>query len=73
MNEGLELIATQALIDELLRRTSFQGVVVHAIGGAKTRHWQGSRTFAVQHNANLDTEEAGRLLDAVSQYIACRD
>lgn len=65
----LELCATQDLINEILRRTTFQGVIVHAIEGAKDRHWDGQRLFAVGHNANLATEEVARLLDAVSQYI----
>jgi hypothetical protein len=69
----LELFATQDLINELLRRSTFQGVIVHAIDGAKNRHWDGERLFAVRHNANLDTEEAGRLLDVVSQYITSRE
>jgi hypothetical protein len=68
----LELSTTQDLINELLRRTTFQGVIIHAVDGAKNRHWDGERLFAVRHNANLDTEEAGRLLDVVSQYIASR-
>jgi len=69
----LELFSTRELVDELLRRTSFQGVIVHALDGAKERHWDGDRVFSVEHNANLDTEEAGRLLDVVSQYIAGRE
>jgi hypothetical protein len=68
----LELFATQDLINELLRRTTFQGVIVHAVDGVKDRHWAGERLFAVNHNANFDTEEAGRLLDVISQYIASR-
>lgn len=74
MNAGeLEFFATQDLIDELLRRTTFQGVVVHAVGGAKSRHWDGERCFVVSHNANLHTEEAGRLLNVISEYIASRE
>ncbi len=74
MNAGeIELFATQDLIDELLRRTTFQGVVVHAVGGARERHWDGEREFAVSHNANLDTEEVGRLLSVISGYIATLD
>lgn len=69
----LELFTTQDLIDELLRRTTFQGVVVHATGGAKNRHWDGERCFTVCHNANLDIEEAGRLLSVISEYIASRE
>jgi hypothetical protein len=74
MNAGeLELFTTQDLIDELLRRTTFQGVVIHAVEGAKSRHWNGERRFAVSHNANLRTEEAGRLLNVISEYIASRE
>jgi hypothetical protein len=74
MNAGeLELIATHDLINELLRRKTFQGVIVHAADEAKTPHWTGERLFAVRHNANFDTEEAGRLLDVVSQYIASHE
>ena len=28
---------------------------------------------AVSHNANLRTEEVGRLLNVISEYIACRE
>jgi hypothetical protein len=66
----LELFSTAELIDELLRRTTFQGVVVHAQDGAKSRDWSGERIFSVRFNANLGTEEVGRLLDVVSQHLA---
>jgi len=70
MNPGdLELFGTEELINELVGRTTFQGVIVHARGGAKDRHWSGERVFRVRLNGNLDLEEAGRLLDVVSQHI----
>ena len=62
----LELYDTQELIDELLRRTTFQGVVVHAEGGVRDRHWEGERTFRVHFNHNLGRGEAQRLLAVVS-------
>jgi len=65
----LELFATEELIDELMRRTTFQGVVVHARDGAKSRQWSGERVFRVRINRNLAPEEASRLLDVVSQHI----
>jgi len=68
----LELFSTTELINELLRRTTFQGVVVHAHDGAKSRNWIGERIFSVRFNANLGTEEAGRLLDVVGQHLADR-
>jgi hypothetical protein len=63
----LELFGTEELIDELMRRTTFQGVIVHARDGAKSRHWSGERIFRVRINQNLAPEEASRLLDVVSQ------
>ncbi|MFO0888679.1 MAG: hypothetical protein U0790_05960 [Isosphaeraceae bacterium] len=66
----LELFSTADLIDELLRRTTFQGVVIHSHDEARSPHWSGERIFRVRHNANFDTEQVGRLLDVVSQYIA---
>lgn len=74
MHSGeLELYSTQHLIDELLRRTTFQGVVVHALEETREADWQGERMFTMRHSESLNTEEAGRLLDIVSSYIAQRD
>ena len=66
----LELFSTEELIAELLSRSTFQGVIVHSGDEAKSRRWVGERIFRVRHNENLATEEAGRLLDVVCQYIA---
>ena len=66
----LELFSTEELIDEVMRRTTFQGIIVHARDGAKSRYWDGERVFRVRINENLDREEAGRLLDVVSQHIS---
>ena len=69
-SDGLELLSTTELVEELLRRTTFQGVIVHSLDEAKSRDWSGERIFRVRHNSNLDTEEVGRLLEVVSQHIA---
>ncbi len=36
-SDELELYSTQELIDELMRRTTFQGIVVHSAEEAKRR------------------------------------
>ena len=69
----LELYSTQELIDELLRRSTFQGVIVHARDGARSRAWSGERVFSVRYNDNLEPDQACRLLDVVSQYMASRE
>jgi hypothetical protein len=66
----LELFSTQDLIDELLQRMTFQGVIVHSRDEAKDRDWSGERIFYVRLNANLVPEEAGRLLEVVCRYLA---
>lgn len=66
--DDLEFYSTRQLIDELMRRTTFLGVVVHAEDEARG-DWVGEKTFRVHHNANLDADQAGRLLGVVSEYI----
>jgi hypothetical protein len=69
-DRDLELFATEELIEELLRRTTFQGVIVHSREEAKTQDWSGERTFSVRFNDNLEAHEAGRLLEVVSRRLA---
>lgn len=72
-HSDLELYGTQELLDEVLRRTTFQGVVVHAEGGIKGREWAGERVFKVRFNGNLGRDEAHRLLSAVSEHMQLND
>ena len=65
----LELHTTQELIEELMRRKTFLGVVVHSPQGLKGGGWTGERVFTVHHNANLGPDEAGRLLDVVAEHL----
>jgi hypothetical protein len=65
----LELHTTQELIEELMRRQTFLGVVVHSREELKDRGWTGERVFTVHYNANLGAAEAGRLLDVVAEHL----
>ena len=69
-DRDLELFATEELIDELLRRTTFQGVIVHAREEAKRQDWDGERMFSVRFNGNFEAQEVGRLLEVVSRHLA---
>jgi hypothetical protein len=74
MNPGdLELFTSQELIDELMRRATFQGVIIHARDGVKSPSWSGERVFRVRYNANLGSARATRLLEVVSRYMADAD
>lgn len=65
---ALELCTTNELVEELMRRTTFLGVVVHAEQELKGP-WTGERTFQVHFNSNLDAGQAWRLLDTVAHHM----
>lgn len=65
----LALYTSQELIEELMRRTTFFGVVVHAETDHKTQRWHGERMFKAHFNSNLNPAEAARLLDTVADYV----
>lgn len=70
MRQGeLELYTSRELIDELMRRKTFLGVVIHSGDELKARAWTGERVFTVHFNSNLDAAEAGRLLDVVAEQL----
>ncbi len=69
MPSDLELHTTQELIEELMRRKTFLGVVVHSPQELKGTGWSGERVFSVHHNGNLQADEAGRLLDVVAEHL----
>lgn len=65
----LALCTTQELIEELLRRPTFLGVVIHSEKEMKGRHWGEERIFKIRFNANLDTEQTCRLLNRVATHL----
>lgn len=66
----LAFYTTRDLIDELIRRKTFLGVVVHAEQEHRGMAWNGEKMFQIHFNSNLQPEEAGRLLDAVAEHLA---
>lgn len=69
-NSDLELFSTRELIDELMRRRTFLGVVVHSQEELRDSTWHDERVFKVHFNGNLDSTEAGRLLESVASRMA---
>jgi hypothetical protein len=65
----LELFSTRELIDEIVRRQTFLGIIVHSTDEMKGRRWNGEKTFQVRFNTNLNWEEASRLLGVVTEYM----
>jgi hypothetical protein len=66
---GLELFTTTELIDELMRRQTFLGVVVHSTEEYRNEEWDGARMFRVHFNDNLAPGEAIRLLETVAMRM----
>jgi hypothetical protein len=56
------------LIQELMKRKTFYGCVIHAAEDHKHDTWE-ERTFRVHFNQNLDQARTGRLLDRVAEYL----
>ena len=64
----LAFYTSDELIQELMRRKTFYGCVIHSAEDHKHDAWE-ERTFRVHFNQNLDQLHAGRLLDRVAEYI----
>lgn len=67
--DDLALFTSQELIDELMRRKTFLGVIVHSEQEAKSDVWPDERIFKVRFNENLDRERTSRLLAVVAEYM----
>jgi len=65
----LAFFTAKELIDELMRRKTFLGVVVHSEQELRHPHWTGEKVFQVHLNENLDSAQASRLLDIVAEYM----
>ena len=69
MTNELAFYSSAELVDELLRRQSFLGVVVCAVGETRGRGWKGNKDFQVRFNDNLDAGSVRRLLNVVAEGI----
>ena len=69
MHADLAFFTTAELIDKLMSRHTFLGVVVQSEQECRTREWNGEKQFKVHFNDNLSPPEAARLLGTVSEYM----
>ena len=65
---ALDLCSTRELVDELMRRQTFLGVIVYGEQEHKGE-WHGERMFKVRFTENLTSAEAGRLLERIAEYM----
>jgi hypothetical protein len=64
----LSFYTTDELIQELMRRHTFYGCIVHSAEEHRRDDWY-ERTFRVHFNRNLDHIRASRLLDTVAEHL----
>lgn len=64
----LELYTTRELVNELMRRRTFYGCVIHSVEDHKGEEWS-ERTFSVHFNRNMDRSQVSRLLNTVAEYM----
>jgi hypothetical protein len=69
----LAFYSSTELVDELLRRQSFLGVIVHAVSETRGSDWKGNKDFQVRFNDNLDLDAVKRLLNVVAEGICPPD
>jgi hypothetical protein len=69
----LAFASSRELVDELIRRQSFLGVIIHAVQETRGQEWSGNKDFQVRFNENLDAETVSRLLNIVADGIAPSD
>jgi hypothetical protein len=65
----LAFYTTQELIDELVHRATFLGVVIHSGQELRDQDWSQETLFKVRFNSNLSNEEASHLLGTVSRHL----
>ena len=68
-SSDLAFYTTNELVEEILRRKTFLGVVIQSEEDYRAPHWGRERIFKVQYNSNLSGDQAARLLDVVAEYV----
>ena len=68
-SSDLAFFTTDELVEEILRRKTFLGVVIQSEEDYRAPHWGPERIFKVQYNSNLNPEHAARLIDVVAEYM----
>lgn len=68
-SSDLELATSQALVDELMRRKTFLGVIIQSRDELKADSWKRDQIFTVHHNSNLSSGQVHRLLDTIADYL----
>ena len=64
----LAFYTSEELIQELMRRNTFYGCIIHSAEDHKHDTWE-ERMFRVHFNHNLDKSRTGRLLDRVAEHL----
>jgi hypothetical protein len=66
---GLEFYTAKELVQELMNRQTFLGLVIHSEEELRENDWHGEKVFKIHLNRNLDTEQASRLLNVLADRM----
>lgn len=64
--ESLELYTTKEMIEEIINRTTFQGIMILSENDCKDPKWCGKKTFGVHWNNNLTNKEVVDILESTA-------
>jgi hypothetical protein len=70
---SLEFYTSAELVNELMKRKTFMGIIIHSKEEFKERTWQGDKAFHVHVTANLDAGETSLILGAVAGSFDLKD
>lgn len=70
--EGLEFYETKELIDEIIGRWTFQGVVIHATRECTNPKWA-DREFSIRSNSNLTKDELIMVMEQMIEILRTSD
>jgi hypothetical protein len=65
----LEFYSIEELINEIIKRKTFQGIIIHTEGDCKENKWRGIKDFKVHWNNNLQKHEASQILENMSHVL----
>jgi hypothetical protein len=67
--DELSLYTAEELIDELMGRSTFQGIVIRAEDSYKGGPWKGEQTYKASWTSNLGDARIEQVLEQVAQGV----
>lgn len=66
---NLELYTTEEMVEEIINRTTFLGVVIQSEEDCKNKNWYGKKAFKIHWNNNLNNKEVADILENMASSL----